>query len=84
MSWGSTWGSSVKSWWAASGKGNKRPVTSDQTRKEERQAGCWHYRGKEKAPRGFLGALVGTSMSIARKGGENEKESEEEAEGEVA
>jgi hypothetical protein len=49
--------------------------------KEERQSGCWHYRGKEKAPRGFLGALMGTSMSIACEGRKEQKESEEQTEG---
>jgi hypothetical protein len=55
----------------ASGKRQGEQATSDKrqatrlgrghwpTRKEERQAGKRHYRGKEKAPRGFLGALVG-------------------------
>jgi hypothetical protein len=50
-----------------SGKGNKRPVTSDQTRNGDigplgRKSGkraSDTIGAKEKAPRGFLGALVG-------------------------
>jgi len=69
MSGGSTWRSSVKS-----------EVTSDQTRKEKR-AWCRYYRGKERAPRGFLGALVGTSMSIAGERGKEEEHGEKQTQG---
>ncbi len=59
-------------------------MTSGQTRKGEtgplgKTSGAGrHYRGKERAPRGFLGALVGASMSIARKGRKEEEQSEKE------
>jgi hypothetical protein len=45
------------------------------------RAGGRYYRGKEKAPRGFLGALVGTSMSIAGERGKEEEHGEKQTQG---
>lgn len=65
-------------------------MTSGQTRKGGRlaywegQAGRGDTIGAKENPAGVnLRGLVGVPMSIAREGGENEKESEEEAQGEV-
>ena len=82
MSWGSTWGSSDKSW-----RGGQ--AASDQTRKGDigqlgRKSGkrASDTIGAKENPAGVnLRGLVGTSMSIAGEGGEKQEQSEEEAEG---
>ena len=72
------------SWGVNLGKGDKEGRADWPTRKDKRGGASVLSGQKKRAPRGCLGALVGASKSIARKGGKEEEESEKETQGEVA